>query len=363
MTKTMPKILLFTAYVVAASSLAAAQDCPELPGIQALIDLAFPPWNVDENGARIEGGGKWTPIYLTKRWDGLDPSMGGHPTDTDTRYPFYYASPFLGQPGGGGNRHCPEDYPVDAPIQSCSKVITDSDDGEWGPGHIPPHIALASVRMEYAACEMDISTWFDFTSEDIPCDIKPDVLLQIIRKHYPRDPKTGKVDYPPPSNEGTKEYYELEFPSPSGSPHYCSEEYAATGQTADFCPYIYEGENRGKYRHPHIALAALQQYLANKLDNVTCGVEWDDRGNYPADPDHSIAFCEMESYEPDAQPAVPYVWPENGDRKVKNVTGLKLWSPPNETVTTGESSGARAGIVIVSCVVALSASVLTAASL
>jgi hypothetical protein len=26
--------------------------------------LAFPTWNVDENNARIDGGGKWNPYYL-----------------------------------------------------------------------------------------------------------------------------------------------------------------------------------------------------------------------------------------------------------------------------------------------------------
>lgn len=49
----------------------------------------------------------------------------------------------------------------------------------------------------------------------------------------------------------------------------------------------------------------------------------DDRGNC------HIAFCEMESDEPDAQPVIPYTWPENGDRKIKNVPGLTLSTPPS----------------------------------
>jgi hypothetical protein len=313
----------------------AALECTPLPDIQTLIDTAFPPWDIDANENRIAGsGGKWNPIYLTKRWNGLDSSKGGYPTEVDTRYPFYFAAAFMGQPGGGGNRHCPKDAPDDHPIHKCPKVETISDhDAQYGPGHIPPHISLSSVRRGYAAAcdatkgEKTIADWFDFNS-DTPCDIKKDKLLELVRRYYPRDPVTGAVEYPSPKTPGTPEYYELEFPSETGSPHYCKAEFLALDLNSDFCPYIYEGENRGKYRHPHIALASVQQYLASALNPTVCGKQWSDYGKYPADPDMSIAFCEMESDDGDAQPVIPYTWPENGNPKIKNVPGLTLWTPP-----------------------------------
>jgi hypothetical protein len=309
-------------------------DCTPLPDIQTLIDTAFPPWDIDANENRIAGTGKWNPIYLTKRWNGLDASKGGYPTEVDTRYPFYYAAAFLGQPGGGGNRHCPKDAPDDHPIHKCPKVETASDnDAQYGPGHIPPHISLSSVRRGYAAAcndaSMNVADWFDFTSAT-PCDIKSDKLLELVRRYYPRDPVTGaNPEYPKPNVPGAPEFYELEFPSETGSPHYCTAEYLALDLNSDFCPYIYEGENRGKYRHPHLALAAVQQYLAHALNPTVCGTEWSVYDKYPANPDLSIAFCEMESdTQGDAQPVIPYTWPENGDPKIKSVPGLTLWTPP-----------------------------------
>lgn len=41
--------------------------------------------------------GRYDPLYLTKQRGGEDPALGGYPTDVDTRYPFYFGSPFLGQ--------------------------------------------------------------------------------------------------------------------------------------------------------------------------------------------------------------------------------------------------------------------------
>ena len=94
------------------------------------------------------------------------------------------------------------------------------------------------MRNNLLDCEndADIENWFDFESETAPCDIKPSVLASMIRTKYPRDPETGAVDYPPPVIEGEYEYYELEFPSPQGPPHWCTDEFLATGQwVSHFC--------------------------------------------------------------------------------------------------------------------------------
>ena len=56
------KISLVSTYYAVAISVVTAQECPALPGMQEMIDRAFPPWNIDENENRIEGGGKWTPL-------------------------------------------------------------------------------------------------------------------------------------------------------------------------------------------------------------------------------------------------------------------------------------------------------------
>jgi hypothetical protein len=371
--------ILFTIAIVSPDRFFGVHAVTPLPDISTLIRTAFPPWNIDANEKRISGGGKWNPLYLTKRWNGLDPAKGGYPTDTDTRYPFYFAAQFFGQPGkflfglemhditelltfshefcwimcffvvsclwpavktrpgAGGSRHCPRNAPDNHPIQTCPKVTTGSDDDPlYGPGHIPPHISLSVVRRAYAEGD-NIADWFDFKSKT-PCDIKKDKLLALVRRYYPRDPITGAVEYPPPKTPGTVEYYELEFPSETGSPHYCTTEYLALNQDSDFCPYIFEGPNRGKYRHPHIALASLQQYLANRLNPTVCGKEWEDYGKYPANPDMSVAFCEMESDALDAQPVIPYKWPLNGDRKIKNVPGLILWTPPTPSHRRGKEN-------------------------
>lgn len=44
----------------------------------------------------------------------------------------------------------------------------------------------------------------------------------------------------------------------------------------DWCPYLYFGPNRGKYRHPHVAYAAVEVWLANKVMPDKCGETWDD---------------------------------------------------------------------------------------
>ena len=61
-----------------------------------------------------------------------------------------------------------------------------------------------------------------------------------------------------------------------GSPHYCSKDAKAADTYNDFCPYIFFGPNRGQYRHPHIAFASVETYLANLVMPDKCGITWDD---------------------------------------------------------------------------------------
>ena len=63
------------------------------------------------------------------------------------------------------------------------------------------------------------------------------------------------------------------------------------------------------------------QYIAHSINPTVCGVEWDERG-YPKVPDTSIAWATMDSKEMDAQPVLPYNWPEDGNSKKKDVPGL-----------------------------------------
>ena len=61
-----------------------------------------------------------------------------------------------------------------------------------------------------------------------------------------------------------------------GSPHYCSEGAKAADAHNDWCPYIFFGPKRGKYRHPHIAYAAVEVWLAKNVMPDKCGATWDD---------------------------------------------------------------------------------------
>jgi len=91
-------IAIITAASVSTQETQDAQNCTiVLPEMAEVMEIAFPTWNVDENNNRIEGGGKWNPYYLTKRWNGLDPALGGYPTPIDTRYPFEFAAAFKGK--------------------------------------------------------------------------------------------------------------------------------------------------------------------------------------------------------------------------------------------------------------------------
>ena len=127
----------------------------ELPYISDLIETAFPTWCIDEDEIRIDGvencedgtpNGRFTPLYFTKEYSGADPALGGYPTDIDIQYAFYYPAPFLGQACGGSPHHCSEDFDgANENCGQCPKVKTENDYGPNGPGHIPPHIALAAI--------------------------------------------------------------------------------------------------------------------------------------------------------------------------------------------------------------------------
>jgi hypothetical protein len=122
-----------------------------VPEIGSLIDKAFPMWEVDEDGNRVEDkpcnidSCEWNPFYITKRYDGLDPKFGGHPTDLDVNYAFFGPSPFGGQPYPGTPHHCKLEAGDDIKAGDCPKLETLTDKGPFGPGHVPPHIALAAL--------------------------------------------------------------------------------------------------------------------------------------------------------------------------------------------------------------------------
>ena len=141
----------------------------------------------------------------------------------------------------------------------------------------------------------------------------PYVLLSIIREYFPRDEETGEAYYPPPftdigggypfefinvagescekekkahpnaiavecfeQHSGDVSLYPDYLEVGHGSPHYCTKEGKAADVYNDWCPYIFFGPNRGKYRHPHIAFAAVETYLANLVMPNKCGTTWDD---------------------------------------------------------------------------------------
>ena len=95
--------------------------------------------------------------------------------------------------------------------------------------------------------------------------------------------------------------------------------FCTTLSTGDFCPYIQTGENSGQYRHPHLALVALELWIANQCMPEKCAATWLDSPNgkdYAADSTKttSITWAEMDDNDdPMSQPAVPYAWPNSGN--------------------------------------------------
>jgi len=326
------------------------------PDWAAIVELAFPPWKTPEGGCpRLDmiGGtlevgfeefpepeeGKFNPCYYTKAFAGLDPTLGGYPTPIDTKYPYEFAAPFFKQPGDGSTHHCKMDAPAETPVQSCPKVgtggcgegvkdcnmITD----EFGIGHVPPFVPLAAVKNAFLDCEEDICEWFD---DDVhQCNIPKSVLDRLVTKTFGVD---GMVKFTPPiilpdldASNPKSTYYKLEYlgdpvacaDDNCRGPHYCSKDAAVEDIWGDFCPYIHTGENAGLYRHPHVALAAMELWIANKCKPEACPATWLDSPNgkdYRTDltKSTSITWSEMDdNTDPMAQPIVPYQWPNTGD--------------------------------------------------
>lgn len=357
-----------------------SQNDTILPAIGELIERAYPTWCIDRHEGRLREpvtcadgspNGRFSPLYFTKQFSGAEPTKGGYPTNIDIQYAFEFAAPFFGQACAGGSHHCDELFDgTTMNCQACPKVVTDDDSGPYGPGHVPPHIALAATAMAYEeGVGGDVSDWFNF--EQNGCRILPTVLLTLIRNYYPRE-EDGSVYYPPPFSEAGGSY-PLEFVNLSGetceeekakhpdagdlicfedhsgsseypeylevghgSPHYCTTEGVAADVNKDWCPYIFFGPNRGKYRHPHIAFSSLETYLANMYMPDMCASTWDD-SNYPARPDTTGAFPDMEGGFPKldgwgvSQLRAPeqatitsgnWTWPGLGGTMRKPVAGL-----------------------------------------
>jgi len=244
-------------------------------------------WEADSDGKRLEtklcsaDSCEWNPFYVTKRYDGLHPDYGGHPTDIDVGYPFFGGSPFGGQPYYGTPHHCGRCDSDSVKAKDCPKIETTNDVGPNGPGHVPPHISLASLTWGVEDHLFKRHDMFDY--EKYECRIVPDVLLSMIRTYYPRI-EGEVVKYPPPIvPEGGD--FQYEFPAGNGlnnqkppyapgPPHWCTEEMYKSGHWDGVCPYVFEGPDAGKYRHPHIAYAALEVYLANKYMPDRCSTTW-----------------------------------------------------------------------------------------
>jgi len=258
-----------------------------LPEIGSLMDEAFPMWKVDANGNRKEtkpctvDSCEWNPFYVTKRYSGLHPDFGGHPTDIDVGYPFFGGSPFGGQPYSGTPHHCKKCDPDNIKVKDCPKIATLSDKGPYGPGHVPPHISLASLTWGVHDKIFSFEEMFDYDRYE--CRIIPNILLKMIRVYYPRIDGEA-VSYPPPiTPEGGDFQYEFpsgnginkqEPPYAPGPPHWCTEEMGKSGHWDGVCPYVFQGPDAGKYRHPHIAYAALEVFLANKHMPELCFKTW-----------------------------------------------------------------------------------------
>ena len=314
------------------------------PDWAAIIETAFPVWDVpeagcprlDKIGGSLEVGfetyptpveGKFNPCYYTKAFDGLDPMLGGYPTPIDTKHIYEFASPFFGQPGDGTSHHCAIDAPPETRIQSCPEVAPSCGEGihdcntitdEFGIGRVLPIIPLVVVKNAFLSCQEDVCAWFD--DDDLyKCSFKKSVLDRLILETF--GTPDGQVKF---NNIPDWEFDNLGDPVACAGdncrgPHYCSKDAAVEVGWVDFCPYIQTGENSGKYKHPHIALASLELWMANKCKPAKCPSTWLDSPNgqgYGADKmtSTSIIWAEMDdNSDPMAQPSVPYLWPNSGD--------------------------------------------------
>jgi len=311
-------------------------------------DLAFPNWCLKggdgadaedrvscNDAAKGEANGTinrrlFNPIYLTKKYSGAAQIMGGHPTNTDIQYVYEFAGPFLGQAGGGTADQCPQDFDgTRNNFKQCGKLNTINDDGPYGPGHVPPHIAVAAIKFCMAGEGNGVTTlpvvpdetWFDFPTTG--CRITTSVLFDCLRTFYPRTTPGEVLKYPPPFTKEGGDYQlefvnkvgescaseKLKFPSTicfeehsgggpenypdyikqGGGPHYCSKIAVEADANDGWCPYLFFGPNRGQYRHPHIAYAALETYIAHLVIPDKCGTAWDD-SRFPAAVDTTVAW-------------------------------------------------------------------------
>ena len=95
-------------------------------------------------------------------------------------------------------------------------------------------------------------------------------------------PKGGDFKYEFPSGNGLEKQ---EPPYVPGPPHWCMEDFKATGYWDGVCPYVYKGPNAGMYRHPHIAFASLEVYLTNRAMPHKCTKTWLENNPDFLDPD------------------------------------------------------------------------------
>lgn len=388
-------MLLSIAYVFFLSGFPHVKATKMLPDIGDLIELAYPTWCIDENEKRLtdletcEDGtpnGKFTPLYFTKQHSGGDPKLGGYPTNIDIQYAFEYAAPYFGQACAGSPHHCSESFDGSTTnCKKCPKISSDKDSGPYGPGHVPPHISLAAVTRAYNDGLVNADC---YNFEQNACRIMPQKLLELIRLYYPRG-TDGKAKYPPPfSEEGgnyafefvnlfgdsceeeTKKHGELicfeqhssgtEYPDylevGHGSPHYCTKDGKTADVNDDWCPYIFFGPNRGKYRHPHIAFSAVETYIAHELMPDKCGTTWDDK-DYPSTIDTTVAFPKMVETDSGSknaheQPAITddgkWTWPGPEGTKKKAVIGNFATNLYNDGSDDGSENQTTSGVMMVS---------------
>ena len=148
-----------------------------------------------------------------------------------------------------------------------------------------------------------------------------------------------------------------EPPYEPGPPHWCTEEMLASGHWDGVCPYIFEGPDAGKYRHPHIAYAALEVYLANMAMPDKCATTWLQNNPWFLDEDRvttDTPFPVMTNDKDDAkslknwlgQPVLPWTY-DSGDARDVEVMSAEATralldiAAPTTTVaptTTAESS-------------------------
>lgn len=321
-----------------------------------IIEAAFPPWSTNVTCPRMDkvGGAlmkgyetfpepqqkKFNPCYYTKAFAGLDPMLGGYPTPIDTKYPYEFAAPFFKQPGDGSTHHCPLDSAPDTQIQTCPKIAPKCDGeakdcnrltNEFRIGHVPPFVPLAAIKNAYNNLDdkAKVCDWFNDKIQ--PCSIPVAKLDELVYDSFVTN--GTEVQFTPPkilenlpASDPKSTYYKLEYLDDAVAcadnncrgPHYCSKAAADEDIWGDFCPYIHTGDNAGLYRHPHIALAALELWFASRC-NDSCTSTWLDSPNgasYGGDKfkSTSITWAEMDDNQNQiAQPVVPYKWPNSGD--------------------------------------------------